>query len=440
MSLTQAIRRNGSTVTSGSSFRGFAGRYGFVVFKQPIRTLQTTTIHHTQRATMSREQMIRHFASDSNVKQAMAARDTRLAGRQRFYRHVSVVKMEENSPSDAGISSIDSPISAGVDGTDSASGIHHRPSIKDSATVNELHARYLIPRPPGQSFDNKANNQEHDLNVDWYGVALDGHFIKTPMGSELQVPSRLLASQIAAEWNAVERYIQPTQMPAMTMTCTALDQTSQFAQQYQEQVLKFVPTDTLCFFADPLNADDRLLYQRQEQAWKKILDAIEQTVGTPMAKAMGTQEGTQLMMRSGGSETRGIPHSTEILDYARTFVESLDAWHLTALHGITHEAKSFWLGWALLMSSKNAAASSSSSSPSLLLSMFENHHGKDAVAQAVQAARIEEEFQIENWGLVEGGHDYDRLNTSVNLGAARLLCECLAVDNDFGHKRRNGME
>jgi ATP synthase mitochondrial F1 complex assembly factor 2 len=403
------------------------------------------------------QQQIRHFSSSSpqqiktktnkssghanNVKQAMAARDTRLAGRQRFYRDVSVVKIEnENDSSDGSdIGTVDSPISAGVDGTASASGIHHHPSSSKGTLQQqqqdrekERHARFLIPRPPGQPFSitNDSNNNRN--KVEWYGVALDDRCIKTPMGITLQVPSRLLACQIAAEWNAVERYIQPTQMPSMTMACTALDQASHFATQYQEQVLNFVPTDTLCYFADPLGTvdkNDRVLFQRQERAWKRIHDAIEQTVGTPLGKAMGTEAGTQLMMKKG---KRGVPHSAEILDYARTFVQSLDAWHLTALHGITHEAKSFWLGWALLMSSSNqSSASSSSSSSTLVSSMFANHHHKDVVAQAVQAARIEEEFQIENWGLVEGGHDYDRLNTSVNLGAARLLCECLAADNGF---------
>ena len=37
--------------------------------------------------------------------------------------------------------------------------------------------------------------------------------------------------------------------------------------------------------------------------------------------------------------------------------------------------------------------------------------------QAKIASRIEEEFQIEIWGTVEGGHDMDRLNNSVACSA-----------------------
>ena len=47
------------------------------------------------------------------------------------------------------------------------------------------------------------------------------------------------------------------------------------------------------------------------------------------------------------------------------------------------------------------------------------------------AARVEEEFQISNWGLVEGGHDYDRLNCSIQLHSAHLFVQSIIVDNDL---------
>lgn len=36
-------------------------------------------------------------------------------------------------------------------------------------------------------------------------------------------------------------------------------------------------------------------------------------------------------------------------------------------------------------------------------------------------SRVEEEFQIGRWGLVEGGHDLDRVNCAVNLSSASFL-------------------
>jgi ATP synthase F1 complex assembly factor 2 len=40
--------------------------------------------------------------------------------------------------------------------------------------------------------------------------------------------------------------------------------------------------------------------------------------------------------------------------------------------------------------------------------------------QVKAASRLEEEFQLEVWGVVEGGHDMDRLNNSVNLSAVSI--------------------
>jgi hypothetical protein len=43
------------------------------------------------------------------------------------------------------------------------------------------------------------------------------------------------------------------------------------------------------------------------------------------------------------------------------------------------------------------------------------------VLQAFEAARVEEGFNIEQWGLVEGGHDLDISSTRLMLSAASTL-------------------
>jgi hypothetical protein len=48
--------------------------------------------------------------------------------------------------------------------------------------------------------------------------------------------------------------------------------------------------------------------------------------------------------------------------------------------------------------------------------------------QVRRASRLEEEFQLEIWGVVEGGHDMDRLNNAVNLSSAGLLMQLLYDD------------
>jgi ATP synthase F1 complex assembly factor 2 len=333
-------------------------------------------------------------ADKARAKQKNATRDTRLAGRLRFYKQVGVASVEapwQDTSLDT-LVSVDSPISAGVDGTQSASGVEN--TIRVSASKRR---ERLIPRKPG------CSNIKDEHAVDWFGVTLDGRLVKTPMGQTLAVPSKLLAWAIAAEWDSQERHLQPAQMPLMTLACTALDQTASAPEQVQKHSLRYLPTDTICYWADP--TEDRVLHRRQQQAWDDIHKHCEAMFGGRPALAMGANEGL-VMSRVRSQKSIGLPHPDDLVSCAHDFVHLLDAWHLTALSSVASEAKSFLVGMALLSGGTQPDA-------------------------AVEAARVEEEFQISNWGLVEGGHDYDRLNCSIQIRAAHLLVSSIAIDNDM---------
>ena len=346
--------------------------------------------------------------SSSQASTASVLRDRRLAGRRRFYKNVDIQALTHvpwQATKNETVESVQSPISAGVDGTDSASGVH-RPK---STSIDSLR-HYLTPRKPYISTPTAAGSDlsKKDEDINWYGITLDGRLIQTPMGQTLMVPSALWAAQIAAEWDSVESVLQPTQMPCMTLTCTVLDQTASHPEVYQDQVTRFVPTDTICYWADP--SEDRVLHQQQEEAWRKIHDRVEQVTGVPLATVSGGQEGIM-------TAARGLPHNPVLVDYANDFCSQLDAWHLTAIQTLAVEAKSFWLAWALLTQHCSAKDEDDD-----LPIVFKE------VADAVHASRVEEEFQIGIWGMVEGQHDYDRLNTSINVSAALLLVNSLATD------------
>ena len=173
----------------------------------------------------------------SGEKKSTTSRDTRLAGRLRFYKQVGVTptaapwEVATNASAE-----VNSPISAGVDGSDSASGVQHIDTTNLSTSDNLQHM--LTPRKPGTS---SSSSQA----VDWFGITLDGKTLKTPMGQPLSVPSQSLAYAIAAEWDAQVKYLQPANMPLMTLACTALDQAAHHPNVYREQALNFLPTDTV---------------------------------------------------------------------------------------------------------------------------------------------------------------------------------------------------
>jgi ATP synthase F1 complex assembly factor 2 len=147
-----------------------------------------------------------------------------------------------------GLKRIESPISAGVDGTASATGVHHIPQnahknersrpeeeISDASFFQQM----ITPRPPGK------NSSTSSKSPSWYGVTLDGRTLSTPMGQKLAVPSKSLAYMIAAEWDAQTTRLQPSNMPFMTLACTTLDQAAFHPHVYRDEALKYLPTDTV---------------------------------------------------------------------------------------------------------------------------------------------------------------------------------------------------
>lgn len=52
-------------------------------------------------------------------------------------------------------------------------------------------------------------------------------------------------------------------------------------------------------------------------------------------------------------------------------------------------------------------------------------HGRLSVADAVAAARLEEDFQLEDWGMVEAGHDLDIADTRTRIGAPAVFAQLL---------------
>jgi ATP synthase F1 complex assembly factor 2 len=210
----------------------------------------------------------------------------------------------------------------------------------------------------------------------------------------------------------------PSQMPFMTLCCTALDQTSSQMQTYQEQCMRFLHTETVCYWADP--TEDRVLYGRQQNAWRDLHDWIEADFAPDRPSvAVGHMEG---MMLAKGQ--RGLGHPPQVTKFCEEWVQSLDAWHLTAMHSICSDAKSFWIAAAVLMNNypTKSANSTTTSNNGRIQDIFTMD-----INRALAAARVEEEFNIESWGLVEGGHDYDRLNASIQVTSASLLTDYLAL-------------
>ena len=49
------------------------------------------------------------------------------------------------------------------------------------------------------------------------------------------------------------------------------------------------------------------------------------------------------------------------------------------------------------------------------------------VQQALTVARLEEQFQIDGWGMVEGGHDIDAADIRVRIAAPSVVVRLLTM-------------
>lgn len=157
------------------------------------------------------------------------------------------------------------------------------------------------------------------------------------------------------------------------------------------------------------------------------------------AFAIGEGEAISLSRRGSSSSSSGLPHPPILLNKATKWVHSLDAWMLSALYSACAESKSFFIGAALIHEAMNGIAGgggrgADDESGTTATSTATKEEGgmkrNGAIIRdgkwAVEAARVEEEFNIECWGLVEGGHDYDRLNCSIQMHAASFLARTVA--------------
>jgi len=308
----------------------------------------------------------------------------RIAGRARFYDKVAVMKgsvAKKAAPS---------VITGGIDDSDSG--------LKGAVSSSS------------KSIEKKTNDYG-----DFYTVTLDGNELKSPRRHELYFPTMELACGVAVEWerqggdkmvvedesvdddntNYNPKTIEPSTMPLMTLCSTAVDQigvTPETEETFggrakvEENVMKYLFNDTTCYFADDTE-DDRLLLAKQKDSFNNLHAFAEKELNGKVDVVHGF-------------DLRKIKHGEELVQNACLFVAGLSGWELAALQSVTMEAKSFLVGLGVIK-------------------------GFLSGEEAIKLSRIEEEFQLETWGLVEGGQDIDRLNCGVQIYASCVYLDML---------------
>jgi chaperone required for assembly of F1-ATPase len=211
-------------------------------------------------------------------------------------------------------------------------------------------------------------------------LLLDGKPVRTPSRAHLVFPTRALAEAATDEWRAQQERIDPSTMPLTKLANSAIDGVRGHEQAVIDDILKYAGTDLLCYRAE----GPKTLVASQTKHWDPVLAWAKATLDAPLNLAEGVVH-------------VGQPQAS--LDRVRHALQGLDVFSLAAMHVMTTLTGSALLPLALL-------------------------RGRLTPEQAWQAAHVDENFQISQWGEdAEAAHR--RANSRRDFDAAARVLETL---------------
>jgi chaperone required for assembly of F1-ATPase len=187
-------------------------------------------------------------------------------------------------------------------------------------------------------------------------VLLDGKPVRTPARRILAAPTRALAGQLAAEWDAQVDVINPAQMPLTRLANAVIDAVSDAPQPVAEEIVKYVGTDLLLYRAEAPAG----LVEKQSRAWDPVLAWASEMFGVRFVPTQGVIH---------------RPQPDKAIAAVRTAIP-MDPWRLAALSSITTLTGSGLLALALARGALGADA-------------------------AWDAAHVDEDWQMSQWGRDE---------------------------------------
>ena len=213
-----------------------------------------------------------------------------------------------------------------------------------------------------------------------YTVLLDGRKLKTPAKQDLILPTKALALAISAEWEwQIGNDIRPFTMPLMTLASTAIDRVPVRREVIIFELLKFFHTDLACC----RDQSGTPLAERQAEVLDPIVEFASQRLGAKINVS---------------DAIVGAEQSNEAVSALNKFLRELSDYEMAALDAIGGVTKSTIISINVL-------------------------DGNIGVEEAIIASRLEEDIQMERWGLVEGGHDIDIADVRVRVASPSVFVQ-----------------
>ncbi len=213
-----------------------------------------------------------------------------------------------------------------------------------------------------------------------YAVRLDDKPVRTPAGRLLVAPTQALAEAIAAEWEAQRDVIDPARMPLTRLANAIIDGVGDHADAVAAEVQKYLASDLVCYRA----ASPQGLAERQARHWDPILAWAREAFGARLSLGEGVIH---------------VSQPEHALAALRAAIPD-DPWRLGAVNAVTTLTGSALMALALA-------------------------RGRLTPEEAWQAAHVDEDWNIEQWGRDEFAVER-RAFRFAELKAAATVLQSLA--------------
>lgn len=212
---------------------------------------------------------------------------------------------------------------------------------------------------------------------DGHAIRLDGRAVKTPARNELVVPSHRLSDAIVAEWESVGEKLDPASMPMTGLANAAIDRVAPAREAFAYGLAAYGENEMCCYRAD----GPAELAAQQAEAWDRLLDWAARRYDVSFETTVGIMHVDQ-------------PKAT--LAQLRAAVAAEDAFTLAGLSPLVTAGQSLLVALAV-------------------------RHGELEPEQGWAITRIEEEWQIAQWGEDEEARKASEARRGDFLAGARFL-------------------
>lgn len=209
-----------------------------------------------------------------------------------------------------------------------------------------------------------------------FTIRLDTRPVKTPAKQPLILPTLAMAEAVAVEWDAQTGVIKPETMPFTRAANSAIDKVVPNFDAVVEELSGYGGSDLLCYRAD----GPEPLIGRQAAGWDPLLEWAQAELKAPLRVTTGVIP---------------VPQPPESLQRLRGHVAAHSAFHLAALHDLVAISGSLILGLAVARRRLTAD-------------------------EAFALSRIDESWQIEQWGADDEAAQAEAVRKAALLSAERF--------------------